>query len=255
MPDALRTFRTLSFDPNQYDFREAVAELLEVEAGWDLAAALSLYNPKTSPFEYKFAKALRIKMLGDGKKLLTLYEDLIRDIIGPMMLAEYETEEATILYQFPPTLRVFPSLSPAKALGRLHTDYEYGHQDGEINFWLPIVNVGGDNASLWSERSPGAKDFFPFRLSYGEIQSFHGVSLMHGTYPNSSGKTRISLDFRVALEQSFDSDYSHPKGKVNFKHEMKRLSFSKIDERSEIRSEKELRVDANKAKMDEELKS
>ncbi|MDF1667654.1 MAG: hypothetical protein P1V97_38310 [Planctomycetota bacterium] len=223
MPDNLRAFKTLKFDPNHYDFRGAVAELFDVELGSDLASALSSYSPEKSPFGYEYAKKLRVKMMRDGQSLLVAYEALVKEIIAPMMLAEYEIEKATFLYQYPPTLRVFPSLSPPKALGRLHTDYEYGHQDGEINFWLPVVNIGGDNASLWSESSPGTKDFFPFSLNYGEIQRFHGVSLMHGTYPNDSGKTRISLDFRVALEESFETGYSHPNRKVNFKHEMKRL--------------------------------
>lgn len=227
MPHTLRAFKILEFDPNHYDFRRAVAELFAVEAGSDVVSALSSYTPEKSAFGYEYAKNLRVKMMRDGESLLVGYEALIKDIIAPMMLAEYETKEATILYQYPPTLRVFPSLSPPKALGRLHTDYDYGHQNGEINFWLPIVNIGGDNASLWSERTQGAKDFYPFCLKYGEIQRFHGVSLMHGTYPNDGGKTRISLDFRVALEESFQSGYSHPNRKVKFKHEMKRLSYSR----------------------------
>lgn len=208
-----------------------MAELLKIEAGTDRVSALSSYTPEKSPFGYDYAKSLRVKMMREGDSLLVVYGALINDIIGPMMLAEYESDAATILYQYPPTLRVFPSLSPAKALGRFHTDYDYGHQDGEINFWLPIVNLGGDNGSLWSERSPGAKDFFPFSVKYGEIQSFHGVSLTHGTVPNDGGKTRISLDFRVALEESFESGYSHPKRKVVFKHEMKRLRcFRKVED-------------------------
>ena len=35
-------------------------------------------------------------------------------------------------------------------LGPLHSDADYGHQEGEINFWLPLTDVKSNN-TLWAE--------------------------------------------------------------------------------------------------------
>ena len=51
-------------------------------------------------------------------------------------------------------------------MGRLHSDNEYGHQDGEINFWMPLTKAFGNN-TLWAESEPLKEDFHPFELEYG----------------------------------------------------------------------------------------
>ena len=60
---------------------------------------------------------------------------------------EEEEEEVLVLskgercfyYQFPPTLRLQPGPS-SRIGGRAHCDADYGHQDGEVNFWLPLTD-------------------------------------------------------------------------------------------------------------------
>ena len=60
---------------------------------------------------------------------------------------EEEEEEVLVLskgercfyYQFPPTLRLQPGPS-SRIGGRAHCDANYGHQDGEVNFWLPLTD-------------------------------------------------------------------------------------------------------------------
>ena len=94
------------------------------------------------------------------------YEKLIKTVIAPHVLEQYSGQEDTILYQFPPSLRIYPSLN--KEMGRLHSDNEYGHQDGEINFWLPLTDAFGSN-TLWAESEPNKGDFHPFELQYGQI--------------------------------------------------------------------------------------
>lgn len=202
---------------------EAVGELLGIRDG-DIQSQLSHYIPEDSPFAYQYAIHLREHILNHGHKLLAAYEDLMSEVIAPMFLKDHGLDQGEVLYQFPPTLRIFPSVDPPRALGRFHTDHEYGHQVCEINYWLPITNAGGDHASLWCEQSAGLGNFAPFDLKYGEIRRFHAVSLAHGTYPNDTGRTRISLDFRLALEEEFDRRYTHPGPKVRFKHLMRRWS-------------------------------
>lgn len=109
--------------------------------------------------------------------------DTIREVVGE------------VAYQCPPTLRLhFPS---TRALGHTHRDSEYdGHTGHEINFWLPLSRASGSN-SLFVESSPGAGDFAPLELDYGQVFRFNGEHCAHHTVANDTGVTRVSLDFRV----------------------------------------------------------
>ena len=148
---------------------------------------------------------------------------------GPLEVSAGETE---FYYQFPPTLRLQPGPSD-RIGGRAHTDAEFGHQDGEVNFWLPLTDgifTGGwaacsggggggggggmdcfgcgDGAMLWVESAPGRGDYHPLgagkALRPGDIAAFHGTLCRHVAAPNRSAYTRASLDFRVGVGRFFD---------------------------------------------------
>lgn len=229
LPQIFRKAEVVKFDISRFPFKEAIGELLGLTPA-HLDLELATYFPEETPFSYTFAKKLRESILRKGQSLLAVYEEFIKSVVSQHMqdrrrLDRSQTERnLAIRYQYPPTLRIYPSLKKPKALGRLHTDYDYGHQDGEVNFWLPIINADKENATLWSESKPGKMDFTPFLLTYGEMKRFHAVSLQHGTYPNDTGLTRISLDFRVALDCNFDESYRHPSKTVNYRHHMRRFS-------------------------------
>jgi hypothetical protein len=44
------------------------------------------------------------------------------------------------------------------ALGRFHNDAQYGHQFGEVNFWMPLTSVH-KTSTLWAETSPSKGDW------------------------------------------------------------------------------------------------
>ena len=48
-------------------------------------------------------------------------------------------EPLTFYVQRPPTLRLQPG--PSAFTVRPHNDAEYGHQPGELNFWLPLTDA------------------------------------------------------------------------------------------------------------------
>ena len=77
---------------------------------------------------YSFAKKLR-KQVETNQALCDTYEVLIKTVIAPHLLSQIEDD--TILYQFPPTLRINPSVDEekgwTKVMGRLHSDNEFGH--------------------------------------------------------------------------------------------------------------------------------
>lgn len=100
-----------------------------------------------------------------------------------------------VLFQRRPTFRCHLA-GGGEPTGRPHCDSEYGHQRGELNFWLPLTRVSGSN-SLYAESAPGLADFASFELEYGECQRFWGARCLHFTRANETSRTRVSFDFRV----------------------------------------------------------
>ena len=155
-----------------------------------------------------------------------------------------------LLYQFPPAVRIYcshigadPSVDrvlssdfdgqggPARAklieqtqaacrsLTKLHSDAQYGHQDGEVNYWMPLTTID-ETSTLWAESRPGAGDWYPFYpLQVGEAWRFPGTNCRHFTKPNISGRTRISIDFRVSVASCYDANWKMVGNKE--RHEMR----------------------------------
>ena len=110
-----------------------------------------------------------------------------------------------LAYQRPPTVRVHtPGF--ATPIG-LHCDADYpGHEGGEINVWVPLTRAVGSSA-LWLESSPGAADFAPVELGYGELLVFNGCRCRHYAMANRTGATRVSFDLRAIPADVWRDDY------------------------------------------------
>lgn len=115
------------------------------------------------------------------------YKRLIINLISKLF-------EEPFLYQKFPTFRVH--LPGNIAVGDFHTDAEFNHPEGEINFVIPLTN-SSDTASVWVESKPGKKDFKAMKLKVGQIVEFDGNHLRHGNKVNETGRTRVSMDFRI----------------------------------------------------------
>lgn len=112
------------------------------------------------------------------------------------------TEPTKFYYQRPPTLRLQPG--PAWAHVKAHDDAIYGHQNGELNFWVPLTDRTLNNVDLHCETKKGTQDYHPLPAMPGQIISFHGSSCKHYVNANKTQYTRVSLDFRVGVEGFFD---------------------------------------------------
>ena len=44
-------------------------------------------------------------------------------------------------------------------------------------------------------------------MRVGEFFQFRGGECIHGNKPNKTGKSRVSLDFRVVLKSDYNKDY------------------------------------------------
>ena len=61
---------------------------------------------------------------------------------------------------------------------------------------LSITGQHNSN-SCYIETSPQKGDFYPVTIERGEFISFYGNQCRHYNMKNTTGKTRISFDFRV----------------------------------------------------------
>jgi ectoine hydroxylase-related dioxygenase (phytanoyl-CoA dioxygenase family) len=124
--------------------------------------------------------------------------DLYRDFISVFVADLIGTRR--LCYQRVPTFRIH--LPSNVAVGDFHRDSEYHHQDGEVNFWLPLTAAWGTN-SMWVETAPYSDRYQPVQAQPGEVYVFDGVHLRHGNKLNRTGATRVSFDFRCITTSSF----------------------------------------------------
>jgi len=140
-----------------------------------------------------------------------VYNAFIDGVVVPLCGGVSETKG--IRCQNPPTIRVhMPSRKPTIPP---HTDSDYdAHQPGEINFWIPVTPVWGNN-TLWTESEPGKEDFHPIEIGYGQILRFHGNRCTHFTKKNDTGATRVSFDFRAIPLVAYREDFGGKIGDYN----------------------------------------
>ena len=137
------------------------------------------------------------------ERFLAAYERLVLEVVLPAVKARLDAAAATpaaatrFFYQFPPTIRLQPG--PSQKEVRAHSDSAYGHQQGELNCWLPLTSPALTCTTLWLESAPGAGDFAPLEIEPGAIGVFHGTCVRHRVPANPTRFTRVSLDFRVGL--------------------------------------------------------
>jgi len=143
------------------------------------------------------------------KRFLQVFDKFVYQILENLklvLLRDCDTQEKlTFYYQRPPTLRLQPG--PSSQCVPKHKDSEYGHQDGEINFWLPLTDRNLTQTDLFIESAVDSNEYQPVKVNYGEVLSFHGSSLRHYLPPNKTRYSRVSLDFRVGIKGFFDPNW------------------------------------------------
>ena len=125
----------------------------------------------------------------------TIYIKFINTFIAKIVPCKF-------YYQTVPTFRV--GLPDNKFIGNFHKDTLYNHKPYELNFNLAFCNYQND-AGLFIEDIPDSGRYIGSKIDYGEVMCFDHIDYMHGSQINSTGKTMVSMDFRLALaEQYFD---------------------------------------------------
>ena len=131
---------------------------------------------------YKFLKS------ENGKTMKSMYNNLIRDIILPYL----ELKEAYV--QNFPSFRI--QLPDNVAVAKMHNDSSLGHPYGEVNFTYSFTDMYDTN-TIFIEKESGKNNFVPLLLKENNNISFNGNQCLHYNELNKTGKTRISMDYRI----------------------------------------------------------
>ena len=180
---------TIKYDNNKYNFKKLLQELFEIN---DLEKLIDPdFDKCTLPNndKSKYHKIFYKKLNSNWEELISLYEKIIKEIIFKVMKCDF-------VYQKTPTLRLHYCNN--QAVPEFHKDSQqnYDHPIEEINFILPITEMK-DSSTICIETNENTNEFKSYDVNTDEILIFKGSKLLHGNKVNTTGKTRISFDFRI----------------------------------------------------------
>lgn len=135
------------------------------------------------------------------------------------MMQEVLTPHFDVPFRFQrvPGVRIH---TPNSRTVQYHSDNWYGHGPEVLNFWMPITRSFGTNAVYVATQEDSLREIdtivarklrqpeiderlqaicTPVELDFGKIRVFNAQTA-HGTQKNETGRTRISIDFRILME-------------------------------------------------------
>tara|TARA_R110000824_G_scaffold318633_1_gene505775 strand:+ start:1679 stop:2374 length:696 start_codon:yes stop_codon:yes gene_type:complete len=192
------------YDVSIYDFCGEVEKIFKVSRGGldnlhefrnELMPIdkLNFGNETRTNFHSTFYDALNSS---SGDDIRDVYERFIKDVVSPMF-------EGSFVYQTFPSFRVHIPNDQAIHKWHYDSDEDHNHPDWEINFQIALTKIWDSNA-MWVESIPGLGDFQPVEMSAGDCTIFYGNKCVHGNKENKTGKTRVSMDFRVMPYDKYD---------------------------------------------------
>jgi hypothetical protein len=182
----------LDFDKSKYDFVPFLQELfnlkdldkLHEQQTTEYEVFKKFGEDSNTEFHEQFYKYLKGE---NGVKIKDAYESFIKEVIFP-----YLGLNKALVQQFP-TIRF--QLPNNIAVARKHIDSEF-HPIGEINFSYAFTDMFGSN-TIWIEKMPRSENYVPITMLSRECTSFNANLCTHYNKINETGKTRISMDFRI----------------------------------------------------------
>lgn len=195
----MRKVHYYKYDTEEHPFYEKVQEIFSTQLPLELIHTENTtteqvtFDTDTSTDYHKLYYKSNIY-----NEMIAIYDDFLLKNILPLFGED-------IVVQKEPSFRI--CLPNNTALGKcvtdtdseiigMHCDGDYNHPKEEINFMLTITGQEDTN-SCYIETEPKKGDFFPVKLARGDFMSFYGNQCRHYNKVNRTGKTRISIDFRV----------------------------------------------------------
>lgn len=198
------------YDTNKFDFANRLSKAFGVDSLEDITSNIEVLKRENdqSTTHHKMFYAWM-----ETDEFRSLYDQFIKECVRPL----YKDK---IVVQYRPTFRIcYPNNI---AVGEFHKDKwyrngEWSVQVQELNFFLPFTKAFDTN-TIWVESEEDKKDFAPMNCNYGEFIQWDGPNLLHGNKLNATGKTRISIDFRVI---EYDNYVPSEHGSINLNKKFK----------------------------------
>mgnify|MGYP003644835820 FL=1 len=181
-----------NYDNSKYDFRPFIKECFEIK----FLDMIHENNPTYDVFKefgpdvqtwyhetfYKYLKN------ENGDRMQKMYDKLIKEVILP-----YLGLKKALVQKFP-SFRI--QLPGNKAVAKMHNDHSLGHPVGEINFTYSLTDMRDTN-TIYIEDMPRTSNFLPINLIENNNICFNGNLCMHYNEINETGKSRMSMDYRI----------------------------------------------------------
>ena len=207
--------RYYNYDTRKYPFHEIMARLFDVKS-LDLVHDILDGTHESGLFtnesddKTKLHHMFYTKLNSGWPAFEKLYKDFISENIRNIFSIEeviYQTKP-TFRAQLPNNIAVGGNENDSQERYGWHkdTDDNYNHPNFEKNFIIPLTN-SKDTASVYIETAPGSDAFCPAEMKVGEFFQFNGGECVHGNKKNITGKSRISLDFRIVLPTDYNEAY------------------------------------------------
>jgi hypothetical protein len=199
-----------TYDVSKYNFANELAKIFNVQNLANISSDIEILKRESDQ------STIHHKLFYEwmtNSSFLDKYQRFISEHVRPL----YSNK---IVVQKKPTFRIcYPNNI---AVGEYHKDKwyrdgEWAEQVKELNFFLPFTDAFDTN-TIWVESEEDKKDFAPMNCKYGEFIQWDGPNLLHGNKLNETGKTRISIDFRVIEYKNYlPSEH----GSINLKKKFK----------------------------------
>ena len=185
------------YDVKEFNFAKILREIFELNHLCLAHLKDNDYAQFTSPGNDQrtnFHKAY-YSLCGENTDFHNLYKQFLVKVC-----AVFNKSVTDFIFQRIPTFRI--QLPNNFAVGEFHRDRDYQHFSKEINVFLPLT-AAFDTNTIWCESKEEAEDYKPINVYYGDFVIFDGANLKHGNYPNATGLTRISVDFRLIPKELY----------------------------------------------------
>eukprot|EP01083_Nonionella_stella_P082669 228222_1 len=204
-----KSFNYFDYDAPEYEFKELLQKILNFRGSLeklhesDLAIEheLTHNNDQNSVVHRKYYDSAFYNIFVEK------YREFVRREVLPLF------KEKSFAVQSEPTFRC--CMPDNTAVGRLagekagaerigyHRDGDFNHPASEINFVLCLTDMHDSNGFHF-ETSADSGNFQPVDMTYGKFFQFYGNKLWHFNKKNVTGKTRISVDFRIIPMSQYD---------------------------------------------------
>lgn len=187
--------KKITYDIIQFPFKQKLQNLFgmdELQTMNEDIPLLQRENDQSTKYHSLFYEWAR------SDSFTRMYTQFISDVVYPLY-------NERIVFQTIPTFRI--AYQNNIAVGEFHKDKFYRDIDWaeavkEDNFFLPFTDAFATN-TIWVESKEDASDFSPMNCRYGELIQWDGSNLTHGNKINTTGKTRVSIDFRVICNRNY----------------------------------------------------